>query len=64
MHPISITRNDRECVVMISAEEYRWLKKSARQTIHAEELSEQDLVSIEQAEMPSGDEALNNELTN
>ena len=64
IQPISITRNDREHVVMISAEEYLRLKKSVRQTIHVEELSEQDLVSIEQAGMPSGDEALDNELTN
>ena len=63
IHPISITRNGRERVVMISAEEYRRIKRSMRQTMRVEELPEQELAAIEQAEMPAGYETLDNELT-
>ncbi len=62
-HPISITRNGRERVVMISTVEYKRLKRNERQAMRTEELSDQELTAIEQAEMPAGYEALDNELT-
>ncbi len=63
IHPISITRNGRERVVMISADEYRRIKRNMRQTVRVEELPEQELAAIEQSEMPAGYETLDNELT-
>jgi len=59
---VSITRNGRERVVLISTEEYQRLKRGTRQAIRAEDLSTQDLAAIEQAEMPKGYESLDNEM--
>ena len=59
---IGITRNGRERVVLISAEEYKKLKRRARQAMRIEDLSPQDLAAIEQSEMPEGYETLDNEM--
>jgi len=63
INPISITRNGREPVVMISAEEYRRIKRSMHQSMQVEALSEQDLTAIEQADIPKGHEDLDDEFT-
>lgn len=59
---ISITRNGRERVVLISAEEYKQLKRRVRQAMKVEDLSPNDLAAIEQSEIPEGYEALDNEM--
>lgn len=59
---ISITRNGRERVVLISAEEYKQLKRRVRQAMKVEDLSPKDLAAIEQTEMPEGYEVLDKEM--
>ena len=60
--PISITRNGRERVVLISAEEYKQLRRRVRQVLTVEDLSPEDLAAIEQMEMPEGYESLDIEI--
>ena len=60
--PVFVTRNGRERTVLISAEEYYRLKRRDRVALFVEELSDQDLASIEAAEVPPEFEHLDNEL--
>lgn len=49
--PVTITRNGRERVVMVSADEYRRLKRRAREVLAVGELSDADLEAIARAEV-------------
>lgn len=60
--PVSITRNGRERVVLLSVEEYRRLKRREQQALRVEELSDTDLDAIEQAVVPAEFRALDDEL--
>ncbi len=46
--PVAITRNGRERLVIVSAQEYHRLKRGDREVVRAEELSDQELAAIEQ----------------
>ena len=57
--PIAITRNGRERIVVLSAEEYHRLKRRDRQVMRLEDLTEADLQAILQAEPPPEAAAFN-----
>lgn len=50
--PIAITRNGRERIVVLSAEEYHRLKRRDRQVMSLSDFSEADLQAILDAEPP------------
>ena len=54
--PLSITRNGRERLVLLSVEEYARLKRRDREALFVEELSEAEVEAIRRAE-PSADAA-------
>jgi len=60
--PVAITRNGRERIVLVSAEEYSRLKRRAREVLHVSDLSEEDLEAIAKVEMASQHAHLNSEL--
>ncbi|MEA2740510.1 MAG: hypothetical protein QOH05_3817 [Acetobacteraceae bacterium] len=50
--PVTITKNGRDRLVVMSAEEYGRLMRRDRRAIQPEELSEQDLALIAAADVP------------
>lgn len=64
IEPITVMRNGRARVVLLSVEEYQRLKRLDREVLSVGELSEQELEAITAAEMPAGHEVLNQELSN
>lgn len=60
--PISITRNGRERIVVMSAEEYRRLKRRAREVLSVDALSDADLEAITRTEMAPCHRHLDTEL--
>ena len=54
--PLSITRNGRDCLVLLSVEEYARLKRRDREALYVEELPDADIEAIHRAE-PSVDAA-------
>ena len=49
--PVAITRNGRQRFVFVSADEYRRLKRRAREVLPVEGLSDADLAAIARTEM-------------
>ena len=60
--PVVITRNGRERLVMISVDEYRRLRRSDRQVLRANELSDADLAALEETRAPESSRAFDDEL--
>lgn len=60
--PIAITKNGRERLVVMSAEEYHRLRKRARTVLKASEISQKDYDLLGSIEIPEGDEQWNHEL--
>jgi len=60
--PVVITRHNREHTVLLSAEEYRRLKRRDRQVFRAGELSETDIAAIAAAEAPAEAAAFDSEI--
>lgn len=60
--PLFITSRGRERLVLMSAEEYRRLRRRAREVLTVGELSEADLEQIAKAQVPAGHERLDDEL--
>ncbi len=50
--PLSITRNGRDRLVILSADEYERLKRRDRQALAVEELSDAEIEAIREAEPP------------
>jgi prevent-host-death family protein len=50
--PVAITRNGRERLVVLSAEEYQRLKRRDREVLGLEDFTEADLEAIRAAEPP------------
>jgi prevent-host-death family protein len=50
---VTITRNGRERTVMISAEEYRRLKRRDREVLGLDDFTQDDLAAIRVAEPPA-----------
>lgn len=59
--PVTITKNGRDRLVLISAEEYERLRRRDRRAIRAEELTEAEIEAIAAAEVPPGHEHLDEE---
>ncbi len=60
--PITITKNGRDRLVVVSAEEYERLRRRDRRAVRGEELSEADLALIAKAEMAPEHAHLDQEL--
>ena len=59
---VTITRNGRERTVMISAEEYRRLKKRDREMLGLDDFTQADVEAIRSAEPPTATAAFDHEL--
>jgi prevent-host-death family protein len=62
IEPVVVMKRNREHTVLLSAEEYRRLRRRARLVMRTEEMSEADIEAIGRAEVPPGHEDLDSEL--
>ncbi len=60
--PVAITRNGRERLVMLSADEYRRLKRRDREVIKVEDLSDAEVAQIAKGRMDPRHDHLDAEL--
>jgi prevent-host-death family protein len=60
--PVAVTRNGRESTVMISADEYRRLKRRDRKVLGLEDFTDNDLTALEAARAPDAAKAFDHEL--
>lgn len=60
--PVTITKNGRDRLVVIAAEEFERLKRRDRRVFAAEELTEVELQAIAEAEVPAAYAHLDDEL--
>ncbi len=60
--PVTITKNGRDRLVLISIEEYERLRRRDRRVLLAEDVAEADLALIAQAEVPAEQAHLDAEL--
>lgn len=60
--PVSITRNGRERIVVLSAEEYNRLKRRDRQVMALSDFTELDILAIENAKAPTEASAFDHEV--
>lgn len=51
--PVTITRNGRDRLVLLSVEEYDRLKRRDRRVVRLEDFTEEEMARIAQAEVPS-----------
>lgn len=61
--PVVVMKHNREHTVLLSAEEYRRLRKRARLVRRAEDLSEAEIAAIGRAEVPAEYDYLDEELS-
>jgi hypothetical protein len=62
IEPVTITKNGRDRLVVVSAEEYERLRRLDRRAFRAEELSEADIALIAKTEMAPEHAHLDEEL--
>lgn len=60
--PVTITRNGRERLVLLSVDEYRRLKRRDRRAFGADEVTDEQLAAIEAARVPDRHRRLDDEL--
>lgn len=60
--PVTITRNGRERLVLLSVEEYRRLKRRDRRVFSIDEVTDEQLAAIEAARVPEQYAYLDDEL--
>ncbi len=60
---VKITNHGREDLVLISAEEYKRLRRLDRQAMHASELSDEELADLEAVDIPAEAARYNDEIT-
>ncbi len=60
--PVTITKNGRDRLVVISADEYSRLKRRDRRVVRLEDFTDEEMKAIAAAEMPRGFEHLDEEL--
>lgn len=60
--PVAITRNGRDHMVMLSAEEYRRLTRRARQVLTLDDFTEADIAAPEAARAPGEAKTFDHEL--
>jgi PHD/YefM family antitoxin component YafN of YafNO toxin-antitoxin module len=61
--PVVITKNGRDRLVILSAEEYTRLKRRDRRVFSVDELTDAQIAALEQAEVPAEYAYLDAELT-
>jgi hypothetical protein len=61
--PVAVTRNGRECTVMISANEYYRLKRGDRQVLVLADFAETDIAALEATRAPEASKDFDHELT-
>jgi prevent-host-death family protein len=62
IEPVIVTRNGRERLVLLSADEYHRLKRLDRESLSVSELSDGELSAIARAEVPAEFARLDDEL--
>lgn len=62
MEPVTITKNGRDRLVLVSVDEYERLKRRDRRAILPEELMEEEIAAIAATEMDSRHDHLNEEI--
>ena len=62
IEPVTVTKNGRDRLVVLSAEEYARLKRRDRRVIAAGELTEDEIALIAKAEVPAEHAHLDDEL--
>ena len=62
VEPVMVTRNGRERVVLISADEFKRLKRRDREVLRVEDLTDADMAAIAAAEVPAEYACLDAEL--
>lgn len=60
--PVTITKNGRDRLVMISAEEYARLKRRDRRVVRLEQFTDEEMALIAEAEVPTEHSHLDDEL--
>jgi prevent-host-death family protein len=60
--PVMVTREGRDVAVLISAEEFRRLKRRDRRAVSIDDFTEEEITAIAAAEFPAGYERLDEEL--
>ena len=63
VEPVMVTRNGRERLVLLSAEEFKRLKRRDREVLRMEDFTEADLQAIRKAEPPIEAAAFDHEVT-
>jgi prevent-host-death family protein len=63
VEPVMVTRNGRERVVLVSADEFNRLKRRDREVLRVEDFTEADLRAIRNAEAPEEAAAFDHEVT-
>lgn len=62
VEPVMVTRNGRERLVLLSAEEFKRLKRRDREVLCLEDFTEADLEAIRKAEPPAEAAAFDHEV--
>lgn len=62
VEPVMVTRNGRERVVLMSADEFKRLKRRDREVLRAEDFTHADLEAIRKAEPPAEAAAFDHEV--
>lgn len=62
MEPVTITRNGRDRLVLISSEEYERMRRRDRRVVRTEDLSDEEMEEILRQEVPAEYDYLNEEL--
>ena len=60
--PVTITRNGRDRLVVLSVDEYARLKRRDRRVLGIEEFTEDEIAAVERAEVPAEHAHLDSEL--
>ena len=63
VQPVMVTRNGRERLVLLSAAEFKRLKRRDREVLRVEDFTEADLEAIREAEPPAEAAAFDHEVT-
>lgn len=63
VEPVMVTRNGRERLVLLSADEFKRLKRRDREVLGLEDFTEADLEAIRKAEPPVEAAAFDHEVT-
>lgn len=58
VEPVTITRNGRDRLVLVAADEFERLRRAARRARLIEELSEAEVAAIAESRVPAGHEHL------